>query len=364
MRFTSCLLQWVSKRTLHAEMCLLRMLAKQETRECHLVLHDGSVLELPVHCLIMDMKPVGSIVSIVSLDTETESLDSTDSISTTNHAGECCDDLDDSEDFIPPPPSSSPQLDSDDSLYSLCSSSCIRLKNDHCIVFDWDDTLMASTFISGFENGDYTSDSLFDVRMKSLEFCIISLLDSAIKLGDVYIVTNSQEGWVQQCCERFLPSVWSYVQHIPIISARSTFEKEFPNDPCLWKHLATPQCIQPHHKSLISVGDADADIQVAWVTGHRANVPIKAVHFKPNPTLECVCSELIQLTRLLPLICEHPSSMLANYETKELCDQFILYSVNLTLTDNVQQPKNIAENSRVQYTSALLISCICCTNVQ
>ena len=51
-----------------------------------------------------------------------------------------------------------------------------------------------------------------------------------------FIITNAAEGWVQMSGRRFLPRVYAELKSdITIISARTKFEKLFPQDYQEWK---------------------------------------------------------------------------------------------------------------------------------
>ena len=73
-------------------------------------------------------------------------------------------------------------------------------KKNTIIFFDWDDTLIPSSFLA--ENGlrldseQHHLDQYID-ELKSLEKCVKTVLTMAQKLGKVIIVTNAENGWVQ-----------------------------------------------------------------------------------------------------------------------------------------------------------------------
>lgn len=51
-----------------------------------------------------------------------------------------------------------------------------------------------------------------------------------------YIITNAAEGWVQMSAKRFLPRTYIEIKtDITIISARTKFEKLYPQDYQEWK---------------------------------------------------------------------------------------------------------------------------------
>jgi hypothetical protein len=109
---------------------------------------------------------------------------------------------------------------------------------DPVIVFDWDDTLLASTDLSCYGYGIDTNEGFapaVETELKALERSVADLLKLAIDSGPVFIVTNSEAGWVQLSARRFLPAVLPLLDHITIISARSMYERLYPNSPADWK---------------------------------------------------------------------------------------------------------------------------------
>lgn len=51
-----------------------------------------------------------------------------------------------------------------------------------------------------------------------------------MKNGDIYIITNAGEGWVQFSANKYYPSVVEILNKIKVISARSLYESKYPND--------------------------------------------------------------------------------------------------------------------------------------
>mmetsp|Transcript_38603 Transcript_38603/g.89693 ORF Transcript_38603/g.89693 Transcript_38603/m.89693 type:complete len:147 (-) Transcript_38603:381-821(-) len=104
------------------------------------------------------------------------------------------------------------------------------------IIFDWDDTLFPSSFlhqlkIKANDNLSAYCKNIFFELGKRAEKCI----SSARRWGEVMIVTNADEGWVQYCVEYFMPNLRHCIEEIRVISARTNYEKYFPNQPLCWK---------------------------------------------------------------------------------------------------------------------------------
>lgn len=57
-------------------------------------------------------------------------------------------------------------------------------------------------------------------------------------ITQVLIITNSDEGWVKYSAERWLPNLIPILANYRIISARTRYEKFYPNQPLCWKAAA------------------------------------------------------------------------------------------------------------------------------
>lgn len=54
----------------------------------------------------------------------------------------------------------------------------------------------------------------------------------------VIIITNSDDGWVKYSAERYLPGLLPILKNYRIVSARTRYEKFYPNQPLCWKAAA------------------------------------------------------------------------------------------------------------------------------
>jgi hypothetical protein len=145
-------------------------------------------------------------------------------------------------------------------------------KEETLIISDWDDTLNISHALSG----KYAAFSvmaeecpeipkelqdMFDIVAKATK----EFLTEAVKYGRVLIVTNASAGWVQDCCKRFMPSIYALVTSFTIISARDYYESE-TSCPHKWKQYVFRDIVLAHYskttgmrKNIISIGDGTAE---------------------------------------------------------------------------------------------------------
>lgn len=105
-------------------------------------------------------------------------------------------------------------------------------------IFDWDDTLLCSTWLVQHGINLETTQIPLDIResLQLLEKAVIELLTKAKTYGPVYIITNAGYGWVQMSAKKFLPNVYPILSDIRIISARALYEPYYP--PMFWKRCA------------------------------------------------------------------------------------------------------------------------------
>lgn len=125
------------------------------------------------------------------------------------------------------------------------------------IVFDWDDTLFCTSYMSSLLQGDWTSaGDLEKQKMADIDQVAQQTLLSALDMAEVTIVTNSAEGWVDFCCETFMPSTHATLldRRIEIISARERYEREYPGDPLKWKTEAFTSVLSEVDSEVGSVG--------------------------------------------------------------------------------------------------------------
>lgn len=182
------------------------------------------------------------------------------------------------------------------------------------IIFDWDDTLLASSFLS---SRGYRLDSPMDIKsaehesveqqLRELEQAVCSLLNMALTYGTVHIVTNAETGWVQLSAQKFMPAVVPLLSKVVVLSARSTFEPMHPDSPLKWKYFAFHEKLSSHYgveykpssaskKNVISFGDSHVEREaVRAVTRSMASTRCKSVKFAERPSTE-------QLRRQLELV--------------------------------------------------------------
>lgn len=158
------------------------------------------------------------------------------------------------------------------------------------IIFDWDDTLLCTSFIT--PNGIYKDDSELcekDKEMISqLEISVSKLLSLCIERGDVFIITNAAPGWIEYSAEKYYPSIKEILKKVNIISARGEYEKEFPGDSRMWKIQAFLNMQKNFDSCLITniicFGDSFIEMEAAQILASKfSKAFIKSIKFRENP---------------------------------------------------------------------------------
>eukprot|EP01055_Gregarina_sp_Pseudo9_P005553 Gregarina_sp_Pseudo_9__5552@NODE_73_length_4587_cov_88_906113_g67_i0_p2_GENE_NODE_73_length_4587_cov_88_906113_g67_i0NODE_73_length_4587_cov_88_906113_g67_i0_p2_ORF_typecomplete_len372_score26_46PNK3P/PF08645_11/0_12CAML/PF14963_6/0_47_NODE_73_length_4587_cov_88_906113_g67_i02331348 len=134
------------------------------------------------------------------------------------------------------------------------------------LIFDWDDTLCPSTWLSSHDmtlDDSSTIPPEFESLLNKMALCSQKTLEVAARLGTVVIVTNAEQGWIEMSCRKFLPSLYSYLSSFKQLSARSMYESASASCPFAWKQLAFKKEIYSHFtrtqvrkKNVISLGDS------------------------------------------------------------------------------------------------------------
>jgi len=190
------------------------------------------------------------------------------------------------------------------------------------IIFDWDDTLLASSFLSsnGFRLDTEINSDEVETQLKELDASVCAVLQIALKFGQVFVITNAEAGWVQLSSQKFLPSIVPLLQKVSIVSARSSFETLYPEAPLKWKFFAFKEKLSlvfgENHKfhisnrTVISFGDSHVEREaVRAVTRGFSNIRTKSVKFADRPTMEQLRRQIDLVTNCFSYIYHHEGDL-------------------------------------------------------
>jgi hypothetical protein len=179
------------------------------------------------------------------------------------------------------------------------------------IVFDWDDTILPSSWLSqscGLSLEPTELAPEIACQLVEHEQMVIKLLTFAQHFGQVMIITNAETGWVQFSAQRFLPNVLPLVSQFKVVSARSTYEKAYP-EPSEWKSRAFQDELHSRFPEanfdglhVISFGDGELEREAVMNIGRELEGTPK-LHIKSIKLLERPSA--LQLRKQLELVHEY-----------------------------------------------------------
>jgi len=166
-------------------------------------------------------------------------------------------------------------------------------RHNSLIIFDWDDTILPTSFLTprGIFDDKNELNPKDQARIHKLEETVKNLLSVAVKNGDIYIITNAGEGWVQFSANKYYPSVVEILNKIKVISARSLYESKYPNDSKKWKIEAFLNIKKNVNNDLITniicLGDSVFEMEAGRILASKfIHAVIKTIKFRENPKPE------------------------------------------------------------------------------
>ncbi|KEP67336.1 UNVERIFIED_CONTAM: hypothetical protein HHA_223870 [Hammondia hammondi] len=185
-------------------------------------------------------------------------------------------------------------------------------------IFDWDDTLLCTTFLNACCHTRNWQPA-FDEHIQKIERHAKDLLELAMRFGRVFIITNAVEGWVEHSSQKYLPGLVPLLQKAPIISARNRFEAVFPGEYHQWKVQAFLEVRRQLNReiitNLISVGDSVIEMDAVHVMGKEfSQALVKTVKLRENPSPEELAKQLEVVSSKFESICLSACSLAIGLE--------------------------------------------------
>lgn len=176
-------------------------------------------------------------------------------------------------------------------------------KTSTVIIFDWDDTLLASSAIQQL---------IFSrEEMQELEDTVRRVLLAARALGETLIVTNASESWVEESAKLFLPGLLPLLSELKVVSAQALYGHQHPGDPFMWKrrafeHLLTEARRFPAGLNLVALGDQYPELDAAHYATRAVGgaSQLKTVKFRDQPTVAELIGQLRKVEESLGEIVE------------------------------------------------------------
>ena len=174
-----------------------------------------------------------------------------------------------------------------------------KKKYNNIIIFDWDDTLLPTSFLvlKGILT-PYMKLSKYETKkILELEELILQLLTLAVDKGNVYIITNADKCWVEYSSKLIYPRISNILRKIKIISAKNNYQERYPGDSQKWKIKAfvnlTTELDVKKITNIICLGDSIFEIEAGKILASKfTQAFIKTIKFKEKPELEEVIKQI------------------------------------------------------------------------
>ena len=167
-------------------------------------------------------------------------------------------------------------------------------KSNTLFFFDWDDTLMCTSYIMPIFNSNNLHINIQKIKekLKNLDENVSNLLNKALERGIVFLITNASPGWVEYSSTTFLPLTSNILNKVKIFSAKGLFSKNFPGDQTQWKIKSFKYAIEKNNintkiiSNIICFGDSFVDLEAIESLRYCFNNAfIKVIKFKESPHL-------------------------------------------------------------------------------
>jgi len=194
-------------------------------------------------------------------------------------------------------------------------------KHQAVIVFDWDDTLLCTSYL--VSNGDNRLPRHVEQHLRSIQQLARRLLERALQSGHTFIITNAQNGWVEHSAAKWARGLLPVLEKVRVISARSKYESQFPCQVSEWKVEAFLDVQRTLNSqiitNLISIGDSNFEMDAAHVMATQFdNAVIKTVKLRENPSPQALRKQLHLVSQKLECIIENARDLNISLEQKPL----------------------------------------------
>lgn len=200
-------------------------------------------------------------------------------------------------------------------------------------IWDWDDTLFPSSWINsqGLSLLEESEANAHQQRqLNGLAKIVEQTFRAALNLGEVVIITNAEEGWVDLSCKKFFPTLYPVLTHsgVKILSARTTYEQLGVFRPFDWKLKAfeaeTSGFCQSYRRgddvfNLLSIGDSVHEREALLRAGQNINRDarrVKSIKLSERPDMGDLKRTHEVLQRSLVVVCQHDGDA----DLQILCD--------------------------------------------
>jgi hypothetical protein len=149
--------------------------------------------------------------------------------------------------------------------------------------------------------------------LKVVEKQVLEILELAVSFGQTLIITNAQSGWVETSAKLWTPSLLNVLQKVQVVSARSRYEAEFPNDATRWKCEAfldvSRRLDNQVITNLVALGDSEHEMKATQVLAEEfQRASVKFVKFAALPSPKALQQQLALVNQAFRDIVEKGSN--------------------------------------------------------
>jgi hypothetical protein len=192
-------------------------------------------------------------------------------------------------------------------------------KQQTVIIFDWDDTLLCTSFLN--QRDGMPLHPTVSSHLRSISNAATKLLELSLRLGHTFIITNAMDGWVEHSASRYVPELLTVLQKVRVISARSQYESLYPGDVSQWKINAfrdvQRQMDSQKVTNLNSLGDSDYEMDATQLMGKSfEQAVVKTFKFRDHPTPDELVKQLELVLRRFEEIVVRAQSLKISLERR------------------------------------------------
>ena len=196
-------------------------------------------------------------------------------------------------------------------------------RHNSLIIFDWDDTLLPTSFLATrgiFEDKNELSEKE-QGKINKLENSVKKLLEMALSKGDVYIITNAGDGWVEFSSEKYYPNIKELQDKIEVISAREKYAEKYPEQSNKWKIETFLNLKKRLNDDLITniicVGDSVFEMEAGRnLASTFIHAVIKTIKFREKPKPDELNKQLNLVLNQFNSICSSSKNLTVRVEKK------------------------------------------------
>jgi len=194
-------------------------------------------------------------------------------------------------------------------------------EDDTVFIFDWDDTVLPSTWVQGQGlrlDGSSRLTAAQREELAEVARAAAETLAAAKQHGEVVLVTNAQRGWIELSCAKFLPTLLPILENVKLLSARTAYESPEVSSPLEWKLRAFEAEIMRIYGeegcgrawNILSLGDSLHEREALLrATAEMPNCRSKSLKFVERPDVAQICKQHTLVTSAFQQILHHDGNL-------------------------------------------------------